>query len=121
MPISLEIVDEKGSTLYSDAAFIKTNPTIAEFGTYLTTVPYDKTWPDGKPIFYVPSYFNISSIKITNIATGAPAVVEETDRILRFSFDKYIVRVDVKRKPRGARKTKNISGGRRSKTLRSRK
>lgn len=119
MPISLEIEDEKGNTVYRDAAFLKGTPTVAEFRTYLTTVPYD-TWPDGKPVFYVPRWFNIASIKITNIATGLPVVVEETDRILQFPFDKYTIHVVVTRKPR-ARKTKNISGGRRSTTLRSRK
>jgi len=124
MPVSLSIEDEIGHQVYEDAAFIPGNLTIAEFRNYLKTVAYDKTWPAGKPVFYVPSYYNIESIKITKIENNARVELNEiTDKIGKFPFDEYIINVSVKRKPRAARKTKskNVSGGKLSKTLRRRK
>ena len=124
MPVSLSIEDESGHQLYEDAAFIPANLTIAQFRIYLKTVPYDMTWDETTPIFYVPSYYNIDSIKITKIENDAVVQVnEETDKIGKFPGDEYIINVAVKRKPRAARKkkSKKVGGGRLSKTLRGRK
>ena len=124
MPVSLSIEDELGHQLYEDAADIPANLTIAQFRNYLKTVPYDKTWDETTDIFYVPSYYNIDSIKITKIENDAVVELnEETDKIGKFPFDEYIINVAVKRKPRAARKkkSKKVGGGRLSKTLRRRK
>jgi len=124
MPVSLSIEDELGHQLYEDAADIPANLTIAQFRNYLKTVPYDKTWDETTDIFYVPSYYNIDSIKITKIENDAVVELnEETDKIGKFPFDEYIINVAVKRKPRAARKkkSKKVGGGRLSKTLRGRK
>ena len=109
MPISLEITKSAPyGELYADAASINGNYTIAEFKTYLASVTT-----------YFPNYFRIESVKITSISTGKEvAFNEETDKLSQYPFDKYIVHVNVVRKPRGPRKTKNKKGGNRRKTLR---
>ena len=106
---SLEIVDEKGTEIYRDFAQFDNppNPTIDDFRTKLFTDAYDKTWPAGEPIYYIPKWFDIVSIKITNIASGKEVPFEETDRVGQYPFDEYIFRVDIKRKPRAAPKAKN--------------
>jgi hypothetical protein len=110
MPISLEIRDQKGRTMYRDAAYTKGNPTIAEFKIQLTTVPYDK-WPNGEPYYYVPRWYNVASVEIINIETNKPVTIEETDTVAQFPADKYIILVTVKRKSRTERKTHRRSSG----------
>ena len=114
---SLEIVDEKGTEIYRDFAQFDNppNPTIDDFRTKLFTDAYDKTWPAGEPIYYIPKWFDIVSIKITNIASGKEVPFEETDRVGQYPFDEYIFRVDIKRKPRAAPKAKNNKGNKSNK------
>lgn len=122
---SLEIEDEKGKTIYRDFARFDypPNPTIEEFRTKLFTYAYDKTWPAGEPIYYIPSYYNIESIKIINISSGKEVAFQETERVGQYPGDQYIIHVDVKRKPRAAANSNknksnkgNKGGGRRRKT-----
>ena len=117
MPISLEITNQKGTSIYRDAAYTKGNPTIAEFKEQLTNEPYDR-WADGTPYYYVPRWYTVESIEIINIATSKPVSYEETDTVAQFQADKYIIHVTVKRKSRTERKTQRRSGGYRSRRRR---